>query len=428
MISRNGLIPRFALMLGGEVVQSAFHFGLNIALVRTLTQHEYGIFAIVFLVGGIGLTYVRALAGVPVATFVPPRLGRRSAQAVEVTFGSGAILVALLIGGGVAGALLVTAEVDPLVGGGFVALWCLRGYLRLALFAKRRPLEAGLGDLAFALAGTGLALLLAQHGDDSARIDGVFLALACAHLVGIGVSLLALREKLRVSFGAAFRRRYRALGAKLAWSLVGVTTTNLQGQGQTLLVALVAGPDAYAPIAAALVLFAPLRLTAAALVNMVQPEIAAHLGRGDRIAARALARNAAGLLQLGCLAYGGALLWVLPIIDAHLFAGRFSHEPLGLITGLLWAVVTVSLTYAAPRVLLETAQDFRFLAGLSAGSAAAGLAAVTGLLVVSSPAWSILGLLLSEVIVFAACTGILAPGPARSERTAHRLAGQSDYA
>ena len=48
---------RFILMLGGEVAQSAFHFGLNIVLVRNLTPHDYGRFAILFLVGGLALTY-----------------------------------------------------------------------------------------------------------------------------------------------------------------------------------------------------------------------------------------------------------------------------------------------------------------------------------------------------------------------------------
>ncbi len=428
MTRDKGLLARFVLILGGEFVQSAFHFALNIALVRTLTQYDYGVFSIVFLVGGIGLTYVRALAGVPAITFVPPRLGRAGAKAIEVTFGSGALLVSVLIGAGVCVALLFTPQVHPLPGGLFVALWCLRSYLRLAFFAKRRPLESGLGDLTFALLGTGLALLLV-HGDDARRIEGVFVALACAHAAGILVSLAALRERVRVSFGAPFRRRYGALRGKLGWSLLGVTTTTLQGQGQVLVAALIAGPDAYAPIAACLVLFAPLRLGASALGNMVQPEIAAHLASGDLTGARRLARRATLLLVAGCLAYGGLLLLGMPVIDAHLFAGRYAHEPLALITGLLWAVVTVSLAYGAPRLLLETAQDFRFLAGLSAASAAAGMAAVTLLLVVSTPAWSILGLLLSETIVLVACSAVFAPaGSARSVRTERRLAGSTGNA
>lgn len=397
---------RFALMLGGEVVQSAFHFGLNIALVHTLSQADYGLFAIIFLVGGIGLTYVRALAGVPAGTYVPRRPDHRSSRAYEVTFGSGAVAVSALFGLGVAAALLLMPGANPVEGGAFVGLWCLRSYLRLALFAKRRPREACLGDLAFALGGTALGLGLI-HGSGMARIDGVFLALACAHALGCAVSLLALGEPVRVSFGPATRRRYGALRGKLTWSLVGVTTTNLQGQGQTLLVALVAGPEAYAPIAASLVLFAPLRLTAGALLNMLQPEIAAALASGDARRRRDLVRKAGALIAGGALAYGLVLLAAFPFVRSHLFGGRFEGEPFGLITALMWFVSAVSLGYAAPRILLETRGAFRFLALVSAVAAIVGASLVALLLVASTPAWSILGLLASEAIVLVACSGVL---------------------
>ena len=409
MMPTGDLLRRFALMLSGEVLQSTFHFALNLALVPILSPHDYGVFAIAFLAGGIGVTYIRALAGVPISTFLPPRLGRRTARALEVTFGSGAIATSALIGAVGAAALLAVPEVHPFSGGLLVGLWCLRSYLRFACFARRRTLEAAAGDLAFAIAGSGFVFALVHGpGTSGLRVDSVLLALAGAHVVGICVSLIALREPVRVSFGTAFRRRYRALAARLAWSLLGVTTNNVQGQGQTLVVALVSGPQAYAPIAATLVLFAPLRLTATVLVNMALPEIAAHLGRGDEAAARRLVRRVSALILAGCLLYGGLIFATLPTIDAHLFAGRFSHEPLELIATLLWGVITVSMTYAAPRALLEAQQAFRFLAGLSAAGAVIGLSVVTTLLLVSTPAWSILGLLMSETIVLVGCVWRLA--------------------
>ena len=410
------LRKRFVLMLGGEAVQSAFHFGLNIGLVRSLSQADYGLFAIVFLIGGIGLTYVRALAGVPASIFVPRKHGRRAARAYDVTFGSGALAVSGLFGLGVGVGLLFVPHAGAWQGGAFVALWCLRSYLRLSLFAKRRPVEAGLGDLAFATSGTALAFWLVA-GSGMSRIDGVFLALALAHALGIAVSLLVLREPVRVSFGSATRRRYRGLWTQLTWSFVGVTTTNLQSQGQTLLVALLAGPEAYAPMAAALVLFAPLRLSAGALLNMAQPELSAALATPDVVQARRLMFRCAAVIVAGTIACGLTLLALFPIVSAHLFASKFVDQPLGLITTLLWLVSTISLTYAPPRVLLEAAGEFRFLAIVSAVTAVAGAIAVTALLLLATPAWSILGLLLSETMVLVACawgvSGRL-PDPARA--------------
>ena len=403
-----GRLAKFAVTLFGEVVQSGFHFALNIMLVRSLSQHDYGVFAIVFLVGGIALTYVRALAGVPISTFLPAQRHRRAGRAIDVTFGSGALLVSGTVGLGTAAFLLVAGTVNPVAGGAFVTLWCLRSYLRLALYAKNLATFATGCDVAFALSGTVLALILV-HGDDAARTDGVFVALACAHAIGIALALIALREPIRISFKASSWRRYHAIRRQLGWSLVGVTTTNLQGQGQTLAMALMLGPEAYAPIAAALILFAPLRLASAALINMTQPEMGAQVGRADRSGAVRLASRTAGMLLLVCCAYGLVLLVSLPVIGTHFFAARFPRDEFGLIVMALWAVVTVSLTYAPLRVLLEITQDYRFLAALSAVAAVAGLVTVCTLLMTAPPAWSLLGLLLSEVVILIGCMAAMRP-------------------
>src|SRR5437870_5294486 len=51
----------YLLSLGGETLQSGFHFVLNLGLIWALPAYEYGVFAIVFILGGISLTYGNAL-------------------------------------------------------------------------------------------------------------------------------------------------------------------------------------------------------------------------------------------------------------------------------------------------------------------------------------------------------------------------------
>ena len=46
----------FLMSLGGLGLQSGFHFVLNLLLAATLSAYEYGLFAIVFIVGGLALT------------------------------------------------------------------------------------------------------------------------------------------------------------------------------------------------------------------------------------------------------------------------------------------------------------------------------------------------------------------------------------
>ena len=58
------LVRNFALSLGGEGVQSGFHFILNLALIRLLSPYDFGIFAIAFVIGGIAIAYGNALVTV----------------------------------------------------------------------------------------------------------------------------------------------------------------------------------------------------------------------------------------------------------------------------------------------------------------------------------------------------------------------------
>lgn len=408
---------RFLVMLGGEVLQSVFHFGLNLALVRVLAPAEYGVFAIIFLVGGIGLTFVRALAGVPASIVIPQARGLPAVRAYAVTFGSGAIALSLVIAAGTAGVLLAFVEAPTAwAAGAFVGAWSVRSALRTLLFARRRPGIAGVGDLAFTVTGTVLfaLLILADRGD---ALPGSLAVLAAAHAIGIGACLAALGEPVRI----ALRRRalrhvlrcYRALWRSLAWSVAGVAIANVQAQGQTLIVALLAGPAAYAPIAATLVLFAPLRLPASVAVNLMQPEMAANLsaGRIDRL--NQLMGLATGALALGCLAYAVVLATALPFIESRLFAGRFADAPLGLIAGLVWVTVTITLLYAAPKTLLETLRAFRALATVALASALVGVALVGLVLVYASPAWSLVGVAASEAVILAYCLRALRVRPLR---------------
>jgi O-antigen/teichoic acid export membrane protein len=398
------LARRFVLMLGGEVTQSLFHLALNLVLVRHLSAHEYGVFAIVFLVGGIALTFVRAVAGVPASIFMPQARHPRAVGAYGVTFGSGALALSLLLGTGTGAVLAVAIGPGTAVAGGaFVGLWSLRSYLRNMLFARRLAAVSGVGDLAFTLSGAALLALLIAHGEEAEILPGSLAILALAHGIGIAVALAALREPVRIDLRRHALRRYRSLWRSLAWSVAGVATANIQAQGQTLLVALLAGPAAYAPIAAVFVLFSPLRLSGSVVVNLTQPEMAAALAAGDARRLRQLMAMATGLLAIGCLAYGGILAAALPLIESHVFAGRFAGEPIGLITAVIWTIVMTTMLYVAPKTLLETRRAFRELAFAALVSAVIGLALVALLLRYASPAWSLLGLVASEVAILVYC-------------------------
>ncbi|MGH1569748.1 hypothetical protein ACRAWG_02560 [Methylobacterium sp. P31] len=402
--TRAVLSGRFAVILSGELIQSLFHFVLNILLVRELGAHDYGLFAIVFTVGAVGITYIRALVAVPATLHFARSLGRPAALGYDVMFGSGAVLVSTMMGLAVGAALVPVIGLGALAAGAFVGLYAFRSYLRIVLVARGRPQIAGLSDLVYALCG-GAFVAWGLSGAGTALLNRAFMAIALAHAFAIAAAYGVLRERLRISLHARARARYRAIWQTLAWSLAGITSITVQGQGLTLLFALLAGPAAYAPIAATLVLYAPLRIPTNALMNMVLPEISGLRAAGQIQAARRLVVRHAALLGSACLAYGVLMAAVLPLVEDVLFKGRFAGEPMGWIGLGVWAVVTVSLLYAIPRAYLEASAAFRTITAGAVASAALGFAIMVPALLLLPAATALVGLLASELATLAWSAG-----------------------
>lgn len=420
------LLRRFVLALAGEGSQSAFHLALNLVLMRSLPVYDYGLFAIVFTLGSLALSYSHALVSIPAAVTLP-RL--RSAGAVDfqdVVFGSAATVFSAFAGLLAAAGLSLAGHSGALAGaaGAFVALWSLRNYCRTALFARRRAAPAARSDLAFAATGSaGLAILFLGREHLSDLLVPAFAVLAVANAAGIAAALLASPGRPRISLRRGVARRYLAIWRQVSWSLLGVTTTNVQAQFQTFLVAFLAGPAAYAPIAAALVLLAPLRLAVVALTLLVQPEFAAGIASGQGARVRRVLVGAAALVALMAMGYGACLWAGWDLVRARIFGPGFAEEPMGLITVLGWAIAFAYLAAAMPKALMEAAGRFQAVATATLASAGIGVAAVSGLLLTAGAAWSLAGVLAAEIVslvlfwvaglAVAARCGLPRPLPAR---------------
>jgi O-antigen/teichoic acid export membrane protein len=396
--ARGGFGGRFAVVLSGELIQSLFHFVLNIALVRTLSQQDYGFFAIIFVVGAIALTYARAGVAVPATTFIARAQGRLSERAFDALFGTAAFVLALAV------MLVVSMALLPIIGAGawaagsFVALYAFRSYQRIVLLARKAPRIAGLSDLVYAAVGIG-SILYCTLGLDHVTPTHAFLSLTLAHASGVLVSFVRLGQPVRLTFKRKLWRRYLAIWRSLAWSLAGITTNTLQGQGITIAFAAIVGPSDYAPIAATLVLFAPLRIPTNALTNMALAEVTELLAKGRVDLARQIVVRSNIVIAAGCLVYGGAMLLTLPLIERYLFGGRFDHEPMGWIAAGIWMMMLLSLLYAIPRAFLEATGTFRAIAWGSGIGLVISYAIMVPLLLTMPSAFAILGLIASEGFV-----------------------------
>ena len=385
---------RMMIVFSGEALQSAFHFGLNIALVHTLPADNYGSFALTMIIGGIGLTYVRALAAMPASICIGSSRNLRHANVYDVTFGSGAFVVAVAIGLIAALLLWDWLGATALAGGGFVGIWSLRSYVRIATFARHEPMPALGGDVVFTLSGALLTGVMLSVGTGDELLYA-FILLLVANSLGTATTLIAGRRLIRVTLRRNIRRRFAAIGRQLWWSGLGVTVSNLQGQGFAFVVATMAGPAAYAPIAAILLLFVPLRLLAFAVANALQPDLAAHLARGERPLLWQRAKIWTFAIGTGVLAYGGAVIVGLPWFHPAVLRGA----PIHLICAVIWAITASFMLYLLPRLILEACGALRGIAIISTVSAVVGICTPAAILTIAAPVWSLLGALASEQIV-----------------------------
>ncbi len=383
-------LRRLALVVGGEGLQSGLHFALNLALLALLPAREYGAFAFVIVLGGVGLVYIRALSAMPASTYIGRARRNAAADFYEDAFGAAALVLSLVIAAAAGAILAVYSPEASLPGAAVVGLWSLRSHLRTVGFARRQAFAVTLGDAAFAFSGAVASAAALWQLDD--RLRGVLGALAFANIVGAATISLARRARPRADFGERARRFYFRLAPRLAWSLYSVTATVLLGQGVAFLVVAFQGPEAFAPIAAMLALFAPLRIFSMSLANMLQPEVARLARLGDRAGFRSLRGTWTWRALALAGAYGLLMLAVLP----HVRMRAVAHQPVLFVALCAWWLYATALGYLLPRIDLEARLRFREIALITTLAACVALGATTALLRLAPPAFALLGGVLGE--------------------------------
>ena len=383
---------RLALVVGGEGLQSGLHFALNLVLIALLPAREYGAFAFVLVLGGVGLVYMRALAAMPASTYIGRSRRAGHAEFYEGAFGAVALLVSIVLAAAAGAALAIVSREAALGGAAVVGLWALRSHLRTVGFASRQALAVTLGDAAFAASGlVACAAALRLEGN---RLQAVLLALALANVVGAATISLTRGVRLRADFGRRARHFYYRLAGRLVWSLYSVTATVTLGQGVAFLVVAVAGPAGFAPIAAMLAFFAPLRIFSMSLANMLQPEIAKLVAQGDEQGWRTMRATWTRRALLLALVYGNVCLALLQ----HLHLRSLEHQPVMVVALSAWLLYATVLAYLTPRILLETRMRFRAIAAITTISAVISLAVTALLLHVASPGYCLIGGVLGEIV------------------------------
>jgi O-antigen/teichoic acid export membrane protein len=224
----------------------------------------------------------------------------------------------------------------------------------------------------------------------------VFSCLFAACVLGILPCFLNQAWRIRVSFRARTFRRYGRFLPAILWSLAGVGTAIVQGQSQMLLVAGIAGPAAFAPIAAGFVLASPIRVLNGSVVNVLLPELSRRSETRDAASIHRLLILSAQCPLLFGLAYGACLLLAWPLARSVLYAKQFADEPMGLIVTMAWLTAMTYTAYQPFRALAQSQSRFRDITLATLAGGVTGFVAVLLLLLTFSPATSTGGLLVGE--------------------------------
>ncbi len=398
----SALLRTVLLSAGGESVQSAFHFALGILLIRALVPHDYGLYSVIFSLGGIALTYGNALMTVPSTVYLAHSKSPGAARFIESAFGSVALAVSVLLA--VIVALVLAAFSAPVAtitpASLFVGAWTLRNHLRLMAYASGHPFVATVSDAVFSITGLGSVaiLLFVTHG--SPDLPVLVWTLAGANVVACLAAVTQRSAPLRVSLRRSVRARYFKTWRDIAWSLFGVTTWNIQGQALTFLVAATHGVTAFAPIAAGIVVFRPFNTMVTAGINVLRPRLASDMARGRQAdALRTLLISMAIALTASAI-YCTALWLAWPLLDRHVFAGRFPKGTMETIMPLVAVTMTVALSYHVPMSVVQAGRGFRSFALATTLGGLVGVVAISVILWFADTKWSLIGVLLGEMVCF----------------------------
>ncbi|MGQ0741129.1 MAG: hypothetical protein ACT4OG_02360 [Alphaproteobacteria bacterium] len=394
-----GLVGRYGLTLSGSVGISAAHFAASLILLRALPPAEFGLMAFVLVLVPFCLGISGALLGASVSMAIVR--AKTLAEAELATHFKASLVLALVM------ALAIAALVfwsggsrGAILAGTYGGLMALRWFARSYAFAMGQRHRVAVSDFAYGgLLLVALAILLA-HGsfDLNEALVAFVLAVGVAQLV-FGANYL---RRLLASVRTGSLRAYGSIWRDLTrWSLLGVVLTEITANAHAYLVTFISGPGAFALLAIGSLLMRPVSLCLTALPDLERPLMARSIADSNIVLAR---RNVAeftaatALVWLATAALAFAAIFFFP--EFVLKAGYDANEVLIVVA--FWAVIMAVRTFRTPEsVFLQSAGEFRALAGASAASSAVSFALTLGLLFAFGPVASLAGILAGDAVMAA---------------------------
>ncbi len=379
-VGRRALLARGGWGIADQALSSLTNFALTVLVARSVTESEFGAFAIAVLVYLTVLGIVRGLLAEPLAvrfSAAPPAARNQASAAATgasvwagALVGAGLLVVATFFGGTTRSVLLALGISMPGL--------ALQDAWRFVFVTEGRPARAAANDLVWALAQFGAVGALLAFTDAGAGAFVLAWGLAANVAALVGCAQAGMLPALGA--GPRWARRHLDLGGPFALDF----TAQVGGSYVSLfVVTAIAGLDAVAGLRGAQVLLGPVNVLYLGARLIAVPEGARLAARGGRAVVRL---SAVVALALGAAAaVVGTILLLLPdSIGTELLGDTWD---------------------AARRVLLPTT--------LLMAANGIGVAAVTGLRSLAAARESLRArLLVAPLLVVGATIGVVVAGEA----------------
>lgn len=389
---------RYALATIGPVGAASTQFILSLQLLHLLAPASFGSFSFLLVISQFSTGLWSALLCAPLPIVVAQEQEEQRQGLVDSLFVVNLVLSLLAFGAFcILGVGLEVPVVPAALFAGYAAVALLRWFARAHAYATGAAIRTIASDLVYSaglLIGIGLVAIM---GTDTPDLPyGALLASAAVSLLPFGrqyflAQFVRIRPRELPRYAYVWRQHS-------SWSLVGVITTEATVNAHAYIVTLVSGPLAFAPIAASALIIRPVSVVMNALSEFERPQMARQIARSDIASAQRSAGTFLFVLALAWVSTIAAAVLLLAYDQETIFPSDYSRSSLALGMALWLAVTLMRILRTPDSVLLQAAGMFRWLAHASIISSAVSISAVTALLVLGGPLWSLGGILLGEAI------------------------------
>ncbi|MDD9912574.1 MAG: hypothetical protein OXR68_08555 [Alphaproteobacteria bacterium] len=346
---------------------------------------------------------INALVNTPISIYLPKVAATEQENLFELFAKVNLLIVA---GASVLTALILVVWgqtwVTILSGALFVVCFLLRFAARGFSYALRQPNDATRSDVVYIF--TGLLSLACIY-----YVTGYKLDIAQAFL---GVSIGSVLSLFIVTKGWLQRQIFRCWQAPIGsykdiwkesgrWGLVGVVPVEAVNNGPSYLISFWLGPAAFAPIAVSVLFFRPVSIFLTALRSLETPKMAKDLAVHDWNGVRNTSLFTMGVLVSSWLVLMLAVWFVWPLIELHFLDGKYDASEVWLATMLWGAVFLVRSLREIPSIFFHANRQIQYFTKASFVAGGVSVVLMFILLVMFGAAWSLLALVIGEILLCA---------------------------